>query len=113
MAHAPLSTQISRATGMRYAAAVADFGASDRTVDADACARIATERSDALDVFYVTEGDGLKLSDEMTEAVDGALIEKLARVNPVLAGPTPPTTTGRQLNEKNRSDYQTASAGRR
>jgi [protein-PII] uridylyltransferase len=77
------------------------------------CARIATERSDALDVFYVTEGDGLKLSDEMTEAVEGALIEKLARVNPVLAGPTPPTTTGRQLNEKNRSDYQTASAGRR
>ena len=77
------------------------------------CARIATERSDALDVFYVTEGDGLKLSGEMTEAVEGALLEKLKRVNAVMTGPKLETMTGRRLNEKNRSDYQTASVGRR
>jgi [protein-PII] uridylyltransferase len=77
------------------------------------CARIATERSDALDVFYVTEGDGLKLSGEMTEAVEGALREKLKRVNAVMTGPKLETMTGRRLNEKNRSDYQTASVGRR
>ncbi len=73
------------------------------------CARITTERSDALDVFYVTEGDGLKLSGEMIEAVEGALIAKLGTVNAVVAGPRLPTTTGRRMNEKNRGDYQTAS----
>jgi [protein-PII] uridylyltransferase len=77
------------------------------------CARIATERSDALDVFYVTDGDGLKLSNEMTEAVERALVEKLKKDNAVMAGPSLETMTGRRLNEKNRSDYQTASAGRR
>src|SRR6266436_5676196 len=76
------------------------------------CARIATERSDALDVFYVTEGDGLKLSAEMIEAVEAALLKKLEGVN-AMAGPRPPTMTRRRLNEENRSDYQTASAGRR
>jgi [protein-PII] uridylyltransferase len=51
------------------------------------CARIATERSDALDVFYVTDGDGLKLSDEMTTSVARALTDKLARVEAVIANP--------------------------
>jgi [protein-PII] uridylyltransferase len=77
------------------------------------CARIATERSDALDVFYVTDGDGLKLSGEMTGAVEAALLEKLERVKAVMAGPKLATITGRRLNEENRSDYQAASAGRR
>ncbi|HYR75705.1 MAG TPA: [protein-PII] uridylyltransferase [Pyrinomonadaceae bacterium] len=77
------------------------------------CARIATEKSDALDVFYVTEGDGLKLSDEMIEAVEGALVAKLERVNVIMGGAKPAKMTGGELDEKNRSDYQTASAGRR
>jgi UTP:GlnB (protein PII) uridylyltransferase len=77
------------------------------------CARIATEKSDALDVFYVTEGDGLKLSGEMSEAVEGALVAKLERVNVITGGTKPAKMTGRELNEKNRSDYQAASAGRR
>jgi [protein-PII] uridylyltransferase len=77
------------------------------------CARIATERSDALDVFYVTDADSLKLSDEMIDDVECALVEKLERLNAVMAGPRLPTMTGRRLNEKNRSDYQAASVGRR
>jgi [protein-PII] uridylyltransferase len=77
------------------------------------CARIATERSDALDVFYVTTGDGLRLSAEMIPAVERALIEKLERVDAVLAAPMLQTTTRRGLNEKNRSHYQTAPARRR
>jgi [protein-PII] uridylyltransferase len=77
------------------------------------CARIATERSDALDVFYVATGNGLKLSDEIAETVERALIENLQRTDAVLVGSRLPTITGRGLNEKNRSDYQTASAGRR
>src|SRR5258707_11618649 len=44
------------------------------------CARIATERSDALDVFYVTDGDGLKLTDETTTSVERALTAKLTKV---------------------------------
>ena len=75
------------------------------------CARIATERSDALDVFYVTDGDGLKLSDEMTKSVERALMDKLARVDAVIANPKLQTMPGRGLNEKNRSDYQAAPAG--
>ncbi len=77
------------------------------------CARIATERSDALDVFYVTESDGLKLSEEMAAAVEGALLPKLERVSAVMAAPKAPETIGRRLNEKDRGDYQTAFAGRR
>jgi hypothetical protein len=49
----------------------------------------------------------------MTEAVEGALLEKLKRVNAVMTGPKLETMTGRRLNEKNRSDYQAASVGRR
>ena len=76
------------------------------------CARIATERSDALDVFYVTDGDGLQLSDEMTRSVERALTDKLARVEAAIANPKPQPMPGKGLNEKSRSDYQTAPAGR-
>jgi [protein-PII] uridylyltransferase len=76
------------------------------------CARIATERSDALDVFYVTEGEDLKLSDEMMAAVERALLAKLKQVKVVLDGAKLPTTTGRRLHEENRSDYPAASTGR-
>jgi [protein-PII] uridylyltransferase len=43
-----------------------------------ACAKIATEKSDALDVFYVTEGDATKLSESSMRAVETALVEKLS-----------------------------------
>lgn len=42
------------------------------------CAKIATEKSDALDVFYVTDADGQKLSDATIRAAEAALVEKLA-----------------------------------
>jgi [protein-PII] uridylyltransferase len=42
------------------------------------CARIATEKSDALDVFYVTDGDGLKLSQSMMQSVQLSLAERLS-----------------------------------
>jgi UTP:GlnB (protein PII) uridylyltransferase len=74
------------------------------------CARIATERSDALDVFYVTDGDGLKLTEEMTDSVERALTDELKGVTAAIATPKPPTTSGKGLNEKSRSDYQAAPA---
>ncbi len=41
------------------------------------CARIATEKSDALDVFYLTDTDGTKLSEAKMRKVEGALIHEL------------------------------------
>jgi len=75
------------------------------------CARIATEKSDALDVFYVTDGDARKPSDEMTKSVESALTDELARVDEVIANAKLPTMTGRGLNEKSRSDYQATPVG--
>ncbi|HEY0375566.1 MAG TPA: [protein-PII] uridylyltransferase [Pyrinomonadaceae bacterium] len=43
------------------------------------CARIATEKADALDVFYVTDRAGLKLSEEVMREVEMTLKEKLSR----------------------------------
>ncbi len=75
------------------------------------CARIATEKSDAFDVFYVTDADDLKLSEEMMESVECALTDKLTTVEAVKANSRPQTMSGRGINEKSRSDYQATSAG--
>jgi [protein-PII] uridylyltransferase len=45
------------------------------------CARIATEKSDALDVFYVTERDGMKLSQHRMQSVQVSLAEILLQPN--------------------------------
>src|SRR6185436_1075433 len=42
------------------------------------CARIATEKSDALDVFYVTDEDGMKLSQSRMLSVQASLAEMLS-----------------------------------
>ena len=42
------------------------------------CAKIATEKSDALDVFYVTDREGMKLSPTMLESVRLQLAELLS-----------------------------------
>jgi len=42
------------------------------------CAKIATEKSDALDVFYVTDADGRKLSEPLMREAEAALAEKLS-----------------------------------
>jgi [protein-PII] uridylyltransferase len=42
------------------------------------CARIGTEKSDALDVFYVTDANGAKLRNEMMRSVEQTLIDKLS-----------------------------------
>ena len=42
------------------------------------CAKIATEKSDALDVFYVTDACGRKLSEAGMQETAAALAEKLA-----------------------------------
>jgi [protein-PII] uridylyltransferase len=42
------------------------------------CAKIATEKSDALDVFYVTDRDGVKLSPILLESVKSRLAELLS-----------------------------------
>jgi [protein-PII] uridylyltransferase len=75
------------------------------------CARIATERSDALDVFYVTDGDGLKLSDETMMSVDCALSSKLSNIKTIITKPKSQPMPGRRLDEKNRSDYQALPSG--
>jgi [protein-PII] uridylyltransferase len=75
------------------------------------CARIATEKSDALDVFYVTDADDLKLSEEMMESVERALTDKLTTVAAVKTNSRPHPMSGRGINEKSRSDYQATSAG--
>ena len=75
------------------------------------CARIATEKSDALDVFYVTDGDDLKLSEDMMESVERALTDKLTTAATVKANSRPQTMSGRGINEKSRSHYQATSAG--
>ena len=47
-----------------------------------AFAKIATDKSQALDVFYVTQAGGGKLSPEETRTVEGALLEALAPRRP-------------------------------
>jgi [protein-PII] uridylyltransferase len=46
------------------------------------CAKIATEKSDALDVFYVTDREGAKLSPVMLESVKSRLAELLSSNSP-------------------------------
>jgi [protein-PII] uridylyltransferase len=45
------------------------------------CARIATEKSDALDVFYVADRDGMKLSQSRMQSVQVSLAEMLSQPN--------------------------------
>ncbi|MEJ7617402.1 MAG: ACT domain-containing protein [Pyrinomonadaceae bacterium] len=49
------------------------------------CARVTTEKSDALDVFYVTDAAGAKLSEETLRSVEAELTRRLSpseRLNP-------------------------------
>ncbi len=74
------------------------------------CARVATERSDALDVFYVTDSEGQKLSEEAMLAVETELSSRLTRVETALSKSRIQASSTRGANEKSRSDYQAASA---
>jgi [protein-PII] uridylyltransferase len=74
------------------------------------CARIATERSDALDVFYVTDGNGKTLSEVAMRAAESALLKALARSETISSEKRIEKTSGRGTDEKNRGDYQTAFA---
>jgi len=47
------------------------------------CAKISTEKSDALDVFYVTDGEAMKLSHSRMLSVQVALAEMLSRGVPL------------------------------
>jgi [protein-PII] uridylyltransferase len=48
-------------------------------------AKIATEKADALDVFYVTNVDGQKLDEEAMQLVTDRLLEALAHIDPAPA----------------------------
>jgi [protein-PII] uridylyltransferase len=50
-------------------------------------ARVATEKSDALDVFYVTDANGLKLSEPLMRTLRTALTEKLSSTTGVALKP--------------------------
>lgn len=67
------------------------------------CAKIATEKSDALDVFYVTDGDGMKLSQSRMQSVQVSLAEMLSGEIPVTAATAQErdhTNLRRTLDEK-------------
>jgi len=66
------------------------------------CAKIATEKSDALDVFYVTDGDGMKLSQSRMQSVQVSLAEMLSGEisNPAARGHSPTYKPKETLNEK-------------
>jgi [protein-PII] uridylyltransferase len=73
------------------------------------CARIATERSDALDVFYVTNSDGARVSEAETEMIGEQIRSRLSTTDAVsVAGNSP--AMEKEVNEKSRRDYQTALA---
>jgi [protein-PII] uridylyltransferase len=72
------------------------------------CARIATERSDALDVFYVTNSDGSKVSDTENEIIREQIRARLSANDVSVAGQSP--AMEKEVNEKSRRDYQTALA---
>jgi [protein-PII] uridylyltransferase len=72
------------------------------------CARIATERSDALDVFYVTNADGSKVAEAETETIREKIKARLSGNEVSVAGNSP--AMEKELNEKSRRDYQTALA---
>jgi [protein-PII] uridylyltransferase len=44
-------------------------------------AKITTEKSDAFDVFYVTDGNGIRLSEEAMRKLEDAMMEKLSNRN--------------------------------
>ena len=56
------------------------------------CAKIATEKSNALDVFYVTDGEGMKLSQSRMQSVQVSLAEMLSGEIPVTAATGPQST---------------------
>jgi [protein-PII] uridylyltransferase len=74
------------------------------------CARIATERSDALDVFYVTDSNGEKLGADAMHAAEDALFRVLVGSETISREKKHEITAGRGNDEKNRGDYQTAFA---
>jgi [protein-PII] uridylyltransferase len=55
----------------RIASALADLGLDI------VCAKVATEKSDALDVFYVTDAAGAKLAEPAMRAAEAAIAERL------------------------------------
>ena len=54
------------------------------------CAKVATEKSDALDVFYVTDSAGAKLAETAQRAAEAAISEQLLAGG---EGPVAPATS--------------------
>jgi [protein-PII] uridylyltransferase len=78
----------------RIAAALASLGLDI------VCARIATEKSDALDVFYVTDGEGMKLSQSRLQSVRVSLAEILSG-QPLSAQPAVRAATAPESDRTN------------
>jgi [protein-PII] uridylyltransferase len=51
------------------------------------CARVATEKSEALEVFYVTDASGMKLSEDSMRNAESVIAELLSSPGGASAGP--------------------------
>jgi UTP:GlnB (protein PII) uridylyltransferase len=52
-------------------------------------AKITTEKSDAFDVFYVTDSNGMRLSEDAMQDLEDALVESIStKTDPTSASPS-------------------------
>jgi [protein-PII] uridylyltransferase len=69
------------------------------------CAKIATEKSDALDVFYVTDDEGMKLSQARMQSVQVSLAEMLSGQTPSVQTAVSAAIARRSLTQQTKEKF--------